>query len=366
VRLEAQVTDPLEAQLLPRPAGLLRVCLVVPQSGALGLAGPSALDAALLAAHEVNVAGGARGRRLDLVLVDGGRDPRTVATDVRRLCDAGAVDVVTGFHTSDVHRAIEAVTAGRVPYVFTPPHEGGRRAPGVVCIGADPLAQLRGSVAWLTAAHRVHQWALVGNDYIWPRAVHRVARDVVAHHGSRVVLERRVPLGAVHTSADRLLDDLRRSGADAVLLSLVGRDLATFNTALKRSGLHRRLVRLSGALEENGLMAAGGDDTGLLYASMSSFATLDDDRRLGLLERHRALFGPEAPVLDTYAEGVYDGVRLVARLAGPDGPTPAPAATAAAPTTTAARSDVHLAVADGLEFSVVRDVRLLPSGNLLA
>jgi ABC-type branched-subunit amino acid transport system substrate-binding protein len=237
-----------------------------------------------------------------------------------------------------------------VPYVFTPPHEGGRRARGVVCIGADPLTQLRGSVAWLTATHRVRDWALVGNDYIWPRAVHTVARDVVARQGSRVVLERRVPLGGVRAGIDRLLEDLRRSGADAVLLSLVGRDLATFNVALKRSGLHRRLVRLSPALEENGLMAAGGDDSGLLYASMSSFATLDDDRRLDLLERHRALFGPEAPVLDTYAEGVYDGVRLVAQLAP------------AAPT----RPEVHLAVADGLEFAVVRDVRLLPSGNLLA
>jgi ABC-type branched-subunit amino acid transport system substrate-binding protein len=350
VRLEAQVTDPLEAQLLPRADGLLRVGLVVPQSGALGLAGPSALDAALLAAHEVNVAGGARGRRVDLVLVDGGREPKAVAEEVRRLCDAGAVDVVTGFHTSDVHRALERVTAGRVPYVFTPPHEGGRRARGVVCIGADPLTQLRGSVAWLTATHRVRDWALVGNDYIWPRAVHTVARDVVARQGSRVVLERRVPLGGVRAGIDRLLEDLRRSGADAVLLSLVGRDLATFNVALKRSGLHRRLVRLSPALEENGLMAAGGDDSGLLYASMSSFATLDDDRRLDLLERHRALFGPEAPVLDTYAEGVYDGVRLVAQLAP------------AAPT----RPEVHLAVADGLEFAVVRDVRLLPSGNLLA
>ena len=367
--VEAQVTDPLEAQLLPRPAGLLRVCLVVPQSGALGLAGPSALDAALPAAPEVNVAGGARGRRVDLVLVDGGRDPQTVATEVRRLCDAGAVDVVTGFHTSDVHRAIEKVTARRVPYVFTPPHEGGRRAPGVVCIGADPLSQLRGSIAWLTAAHRVRHWALVGNDYIWPRAVHRVARQVVARHGSRVVLERRVPLGGVRAGVGRLVDDLRRSGADAVLLSLVGRDLATFNAALKHSGLHRSLVRLSGALEENGLMAAGGDDSGLLYASMSSFATLDDDRRLGLLERHRALFGPEAPVLDTYAEGVYDGVRLVTRIAHHDAPAAplAAAATAAtsAPTTTT-RPDVHLAVADGLQFAVVRHPKMLPSGNFLA
>lgn len=366
MNVEVQVTDPLEAQLLPRADGLLRVCLVLPQSGPLGLAGPSALDAALLAAHELNLDDAAGGRRIDLVLVDGGREPAVVADEVRRLRDAGAVDVVTGFHTSDVHRAIETVTASRMAYVFTPPHEGGRRAPGVVCIGADPLSQLRTSMAWITAEHHAHRWALIGNDYIWPRSVHRVARRLVAQYGGRVALERRVPLGSAPAGIDRLVDELRGSRADAVLLSLVGRDLATLNTALKHSGLDRRLVRLSPALEENGLMAAGGDQSGLLYASMSSFATLEDDRRLGLLERHRTAFGPEAPVLDAYAEGVYDGVRLVALLAREQALTPARAADAALRLSSVARRDVHLARADGLDFSVVPLPKTLPFGNTLS
>ena len=354
--LEAQVTEPLEVQILPRPVGLLRVALVVPQSGSLGLAGPSALDAAVLAAHEVNTAGGARGRRVELVLVDGGRAADVVARDVRHLCDAGAVDAVTGFHTSDVHRALERVTAGRTPYVFTPPHEGGLRASGVMCIGADPLTQLEGAMGWLTAVHGVRRWALVGNDYIWPRSVHRTARRVVVRHAGEVVLERRVGMGAVPSSLDRLVDDLARSRADAVLLSLVGRDLATFNAAVKHSGLDRRLVRLSGALEENGLMAAGGDDSGLLYASMSSFTTLADDRRQGLVERHVALLGPDAPVLDTYAEGVYDGVRLVAHLAGRGALDVAgvdEARSSGGAALPGLRRGVHLGRAHGFEFDVV-------------
>jgi urea transport system substrate-binding protein len=368
MRIEATLTDPLQAQLAPRADGSLRVCLVVPQSGPLGLVGPSALDAALLAAHELNVAGGARGRYVDLVLVDGGREPAVVAREVDLLCAAGAIDVVTGSHTSDVHRAIEAVVAGRTSYVFTPPHEGGPRAPGVVCIGTDPLRQLRGSLAWLAMRHKARDWALVGNDYIWPRSVHRVARQVVARNSGRVVLERQVPLGGVAATADRLLDDLRRSRADAVLLSLIGRDLATFNTALKRSGLDRSIVRLSGALEENGLMATGGDDSGLLYASMSSFASLVDDRRLGLVERHRALFGAQAPVLDTYAEGVYDGMHLVGALANEDSLAPERVAPATLRLTSATvpRRDVHLALADGLEFAVVSQDKSLPSGNISA
>jgi ABC-type branched-subunit amino acid transport system substrate-binding protein len=357
VRIEAGLTDPLEAQLAPRERPGLRIGLVVPQSGALGLFGPSAVDAALLATHEVNVAGGLRGAYVDLVLVDGGRSPLQVADEVRRLCLAGAVDALVGFHTSDVHRAVEEVVAGRTPYVFTPPHEGGRRRPGVVCIGADPTRQLRSAVAWLTRQHALRRWALVGNDYIWPWAVHRAARPLVERAGARVVLERFVPLGSVAPRADRLVDDLRRTRADAVLVSLVGRDLVTFHRALRQAGLDRRLVRLSGALEENGLLAGGGDRTGTLYAAMSSFVTMTDERHLGLAERYAAVLGPQAPVLDSYAEGVYDGLHLVASMAASGSLRPERLARATAAAVDVRRTRrVHLARADGLDLTVVPGV----------
>src|SRR3712207_8624834 len=47
------------------------------------------------------------------------------------------------------------------------------------------------------------------------------------------------------------------------------------STLFPYTTLFRRVVRLSGALEENGLYAAGGDSTGELYACMPSFAAAD-------------------------------------------------------------------------------------------
>lgn len=351
--IEARLTDPLGALHARHAPGRLRIGLVVPQSGALGLTGPSAVDAALLAAHEINSAGGARGSYVELVLVDGGRAPADVAAETGRLCDARAIDAVVGFHTSDVHRAVERVVSGRTPYVFTPPHEGGGRRPGVVCTGIDPVRQLGGPIAWLGEHHRVRSWALIGNDYIWPQAVHRQARRLVAATGAGVVLDRLVPLGGVAAGMDRLVDELRRSRPDALLLSLVGRDLVRFNTALRQAGLDHDLVRLSGALEENGLLAVDGDRTGMLYAAMSSFESLAEERHVGLAERHRALLGPQAPVLDTYAEGVYDGIRLVAALSAEGSLRPELLAAGVARALDRGRGAVHLARADGLGFDVV-------------
>ena len=195
--------------------------------------GPSAVDASLLAAHELNVAGGVRGAYVDLVLVDGGRSPQEVAAEVDRLCAADAVDALVGFHTSDVHRAIEATVAGRTPYVFTPPHEGGRRASGVVCIGTDPAHQLRPGDR---LADRAPLAAPLGADrqrlHLAAERAPQAATRLVDHAGGRVVLDRLVPLGAGRTRTwTGSSTTLRRARPDAVLLSLVGRDLAAFNSA---------------------------------------------------------------------------------------------------------------------------------------
>jgi urea transport system substrate-binding protein len=99
-------------------------------------------------------------------------------------------------------------------------------------------------------------------------------------------------------------------------------------------------VRLSGALEENGLYALGGDRTGGLFACMPSFAAADDDADEGqraLEERHARRSGPGAPVVCAYARGVYDGVRLAVAMAG-------------GRTVRAGRPRVRLARADGLTF----------------
>ena len=75
-------------------AGIVRVALVVPVSGTLGLIGPGAVNCAALAAREINEAGGILGRTVDLRLVDGGRPAPEVALEVRALVRRGHNPIV--------------------------------------------------------------------------------------------------------------------------------------------------------------------------------------------------------------------------------------------------------------------------------
>jgi ABC-type branched-subunit amino acid transport system substrate-binding protein len=314
------------------------VGLAVPLSGPLAMTAPSALDLAGLAADEANAAGGVAGRPVELVAVDSGRAPEVVAAEAAALHRAGVFELLVGFHTSDVHRAVESALPPGARYVFTPPHEGGRHRPGVLRIGQSPLEQHAAALSWLVQNRRARRWVLLGTDYVWPRAVHRAAARVLSEVGGEVVAEARVPFGPGDPGP--LLDLVLRSRADAVLLSLVGRDLVAFNREFARAGLDRRVVRLSGALEENGLYALGGDATGELFACMPSFAAVNDDAdggQLALEERHARRSGPDAPVVCAYARGVYDGVRLAVALAG-------------GRSLRSRRSASRLARADGLAF----------------
>lgn len=305
------MVDPLEALVEPRTPGTLRVGLAVPASGPLGLTGPAAMACARLAAEEANDTGGAGGRPVELVPLDAGRSPAEVSLDVTGLLRAGAIDALCGFHTSDVHRRLEMVTAGRIPYVFTPPHEGGRRRSGVVLLGDDPRAQLLPVSRRLASRRGLHRWALLGNDYIWPQAVHAAAADLLRAAGADVVLERLIPFGRVRP--ERLIAELVAARVDAVVLSLVGRDLATFNRAFARAHPRRTIVRVSGSLDETGLLEADGDGSGDLYAVMRWFAT--DAQSEDFRGHYTQRWGASAPVVSTYAHGCYQGIGLIARLA---------------------------------------------------
>lgn len=349
----APIVDSLEAKLMPSAA--TRIGLVVPVSGVLGLVGPCAINCAVLAADEINAAGGLLGRPIELVLVDGGRSPRLVAAEVAGLLDTGSVGALVGTHASDVRVAVVRAIGGRAPFVYAPPYEGGGHAPGVYFLGETPGRQLRPAVEWLVGRRGAHRWFLLGNDYVWPRLVHASLRPYLP----RIVGERFVRYG----EATRWLEEVASSKPDAILLSLIGSDLMQFNRAYAASGL--RAARLCGALEEHGLLGIGGDDTGELYASMGYFEGLATDASLRFAERYTARFGPGAPMLNGHGQGCYEAVAMMAALARRAGTLAVPAIDAVADGTTITsarghltldsrrvRHPVHLGRADGLEFTL--------------
>lgn len=297
------------------PENTLEIINIVPQQGPGGIFGPSCEAAISLALEEINSGTGILGRELRVTHIDGGREPHVVAAEVAALLATGMVAAVTGWHTSAVRSAVEQVTAGRVPYLFATDHEGvDSPAAGLFLIGADPGHQILPAMDWLQRSFGAARWAIIGNDYVWPRRTAQVVRAALADP-ERVPLEMFVPLET--RDFGDFLDDPRLEQADGIIVLLVGADTARFNRQFSRTGRSGQQVRLSPAVDENVLLAAGGGANHNLFVPSGFFVGGPRDRQR--LERYRKLHGWFAPSLTNFSNTSYEAIhtlRGMAELAG--------------------------------------------------
>lgn len=290
----------------------VRLALVTPWQGPAGMFGLSCRACSELAVTEINDTGGLLGRPVSLHHVDGGAEPAGVARQVHALVRTGQVDAVVGWHISAVRRRIAPRVAADVPYVYTALYEGGERTPGVFLTGETPTNQLGPALGWMREALGVRRWAIVGNDYIWPRASAAAARRWARHHGVELPADVFVPLGT--RDFTRTLTELARSGADGVLMLLVGEDAVHFNRAFAAAGMHLLQTRLSTLMDENMLLASGARATRSLYVAAGYFEDLTTADALDFAGRYVERFGLNAPVLSSLGESCYEGLSLYSAL----------------------------------------------------
>ncbi|MDP5346947.1 MAG: substrate-binding domain-containing protein [Paracoccaceae bacterium] len=326
----------------------VRIGVLVPDSGPAGLFGPSSRQAAELAAEDINAAGGINGEPVQLIFADVGLPPAQAVQAVQRLWRSEGVQGFVGMHDSAVRAAIAAQLDGQVPYVYTAVYEGGECAPGTYVTGETPAQQLAPVIPWLAENEGASSWYLIGNDYNWPRDTNTAAQDIIAASGGSVVGEEYVPLGS--SDFDASLGRIRASGADAVLVTLVGGDSVGFNIAYAAFGLDQQALRLGTLIEENTLAGIGPANTDRLFASMGYFASIDSDAARDFGDRVSARFGTDAAQPNGLGQSVYDGLMLMAALGNSAGSLDAAAVAE---------------VANGTEFTSPRGVAVL-DGNHVA
>lgn len=343
--------------------GALPIAFVVPLQGPTGIYGPSCLACAELAVDELNLRSGITGRQVELVVVDGGAAPEVVADEVGVLVDSGRVEAVAGWHISAVRQAITRRIGGRVTYVYSAMHEGRDDTPGVFMLGERPVNQLLPAARWMREQLGVGRWAVVGNDYVFPRVTAAAARQALADGPSEIVSETYVPLGT--TDFRPVLAGLQHPGIDGVIMLLMGQDAVHFNRQFARAGLAAALPRLSPTVEENTLLGGGAGAHEGLYAAAAYFDGMGTAEGLQLEQAYYARHGEFAPALNAVGESCYEALHFLARIGEVCGGIDV--ASAEAMRTghfyegprglmrldgNLVNQDVYLASADGLEFAV--------------
>jgi urea transport system substrate-binding protein len=297
--------------LLPRSA--FRVALAIPMCGSAGLWAPSCIAAAQLAVEELNRGQGIRGRPVELIMIDSAVEaPAPVEALVHALIELGAIDAIVGMHISAIRQRLAKIVQARVPYVYTPLYEGGERTPGIFAIGETPPEQIGPALERLQGRFRPRRWAMIGNDYVWPRTSHAYARQHLRALGAELVHERYLPFGL--GAMEDEVEALAASRADALLLSLVGQDAVEFNRAFGAAGLDSRMIRLCCAVEENGLLAIGAENLKRLFSAAAYFGALATDANAAFREAYHSHHGDHAPMLNALGQSTYEGLHFLRAL----------------------------------------------------
>lgn len=261
---------------------------------------------------ELNHQSGIAARACRLLTVNAADDAPDIEETLVDLVSSCHIDAIVGMHISAVRQRIVGAVGGQIPYVYTPLYEGGETTPGVFAIGETASRQLRPAIEWLGKSRRPRRWLAVGNDYVWPRVSHALARQYIASAGGELIAETYVPLGTSDYS--QVLDQVRKSRADAVLVSLIGQDAIDFNRAFGGQRLSDSVLRLSCAIDENELLGIGANNTDNLYVACGYFSSLDTDANLAFKERYYNHFGERAPTLSNLGQSTYEGVHFLAAL----------------------------------------------------
>lgn len=293
-----------------RPA--MRIAIIVSRRGPGGLWAFTCDACSVLAAAELNAAGGVHDCPVELTMADAGPTPSDAFATARRLVEMEGVQAVVGRHPSDVREAIAAGLGGRVPYVYTSMYEGGERDRNVLPTGATDDELLGYAVPLLMERRGARRFYIFGNDRMWPRSAALSAARVVARGGGRVVGVDLVDVGA--EDYQESFARIAGARADVVIVALLGDEHVRFNRAFAEAGLAARMLRLSLGSDETVLYGGGADAHENLYVA-TTYVAGGRAGQDGFAERYRAGFGVDVPPATVFGRSCYEGVHLLAGLA---------------------------------------------------
>jgi urea transport system substrate-binding protein len=306
------------AAVLGHPAVLraskhpVKMGILTSLTGVHAIFGETMLHCAQYAQKELNEKGGVEGRKLELVIEDDETDPKVGIEKARKLIKRERVDVIVGAISSAMRNAVGTVTTKeRTVYVYPTYYEGGYCHEGVFITGAIPNQQVERFVPWVME-NVGKTFYIAGSDYIWPKETAKVVRGLVEKAGGTVMGEEYFPWNTADFSS--LVN--RVAGAKpAVMYSLlIGSDSVTFLKQFHNFGLKKTTrICTSGVAEKE---AAGLGEAGVgLVSSQSYFMSLDTPRNKEFVEGFRRMF-PNERLIDSIAEGMYNGVHVAAFALG--------------------------------------------------
>ncbi|MFN0026743.1 MAG: urea ABC transporter substrate-binding protein [Acidimicrobiales bacterium] len=265
-------------------------------SGVMAISEQTVRDSLMLAAEEINAAGGIMGKKIVMVEEDGQSEPTIFAEKIGKLLTEDKVAAVFGGWTSASRKAMLPVVEGANGLLFYPvQYEGLEASKNIYYTGATTNQQIIPAMDFLKSKG-VKTLFLAGSDYVFPRTANKIIKQYAKELGIQIVGEEYVPL----TSDDWTTQVAKIASAkpDFVFNTINGSSNVGFIKAYDEAGLGAdKSPIISVSIAEEEAPSMGVDLTGQ-YAAWNYFQSVDSPANATFIKAFQTKFGTDRPTSD--------------------------------------------------------------------
>ena len=284
---------------------VIRIGIPVGLSGANSVVAPSVVQAAELAAEEINAKGGIMGKKIVLEVADDGSGAAGAQKAFDSLIFQKKVNVLISMETSAARNAgLPIVTRGKTPFIYTSFYEG-RSCNKYLYVNAwVPDQQVAPIVDYFNKNYKAKTYFLIGSDYAFGRGMLEFTKGYIEKTGGKVLGEEYLPMdGSDWTS---IISKLKAAKPDALVTSTAGgAPNVTLTKQLRAAGVNIPYGNL--AVDEGTAKSMGPDAEGI-FISGSYFTTIDSPKNKEFLAAMQKKFGANLKTPNDLSVPEYEGV----------------------------------------------------------
>ncbi len=265
-------------------------------SGPMAISEQTVRDSLMLAAEEINTAGGIMGKQIEFIEEDGQSEPTIFAEKINKLLTEDEVAAVFGGWTSASRKAMLPVVEGANGLLFYPvQYEGLEASKNIYYTGATTNQQIIPAMDFL-ASKGVKTLFLAGSDYVFPRTANKIIKQYAKELGIEIVGEEYVPLDSDDWTTQ--VAKIAEAKPDFVFNTINGSSNVGFIKAYDEAGLgadNSPIISVSIAEEE--APAMGVALTGQ-FAAWNYFQSVESPTNTTFIEAFQAKYGADRPTSD--------------------------------------------------------------------
>ena len=276
-------------------------------SGVMAISEQTVRDSLMLAAEEINAAGGILGKQIEFIEEDGQSEPTIFAEKIGKLLSEDKVAAVFGGWTSASRKAMLPVVEAANGLLFYPvQYEGLEASKNIYYTGATTNQQIIPAMDFLKSKG-VKTLFLAGSDYVFPRTANKIIKQYAAELGIEIVGEEYVPLDSDDWTTQ--VAKIAAAKPDFVFNTINGSSNVGFIKAYDEAGLgadNSPIISVSIAEEE--APAMGVNLTGQ-FAAWNYFQSVDSPVNTTFIEAFQVKYGADRPTSDPM-EAAYTSLYL--------------------------------------------------------